>query len=109
MLHDPSLAPLLRLIRAGLELHAAPFPPPPYGIEAQGSYRALTTGYSTSKGRGERRTTFVPNLLTGWGGHLLQVPSHDVYCSLMSLPSASMSLKDSCTVSHTCAGGYHGC
>ena len=52
VLHDPSLAPLLRLIRAGLELHAAPFPPPPYGMEALGTYRALTSGYATSKGKG---------------------------------------------------------
>jgi hypothetical protein len=62
VLHDPSLAPLLRLIRAGLELHAAPFPPPPYGIEPQGTYRALTTGYSTSKGKGGRCIVHAYNL-----------------------------------------------
>lgn len=63
VLHDDSLAAPLRLIAAGLELHAEPFPPPPFGIEPAGSIRALRAGYSTSKGRGAgltSRTSSIP-------------------------------------------------
>ncbi len=52
MLHDPTLAAPLRLVEAGLELHARPFPPPPFGIEERGTIRALRAGYSTSRGKG---------------------------------------------------------
>lgn len=52
VLHDPTLAAPLRLIAAGLALHAEPFPPPPYGMDTASSLRATTQSYSTVKAKG---------------------------------------------------------
>jgi hypothetical protein len=52
VLHDPSMAAPLRLIAAGLDLHKAPFTPPPYASKPTPGRGPGQQGYTTQVGQG---------------------------------------------------------